>query len=470
MTGTNTKRRAAVVGAGASGITAAKHLLEAGVDVTVYEQGSKIGGLWVYENDNDRAIAYRSLHINTEKRVTQFSDFSFAEDVQTFPSHEDMATYLEAYSDHFRVTPRIRFNTPVRSVEPDLESDRGQITWIVRTDETESRYDSVVLAPGHLADPLVPSVLDEFEGDIVHASDYRDPQPFGGLRVLVVGSGNSGCDIAADICTVTTRAVMVARSPELITPKILFGRPLTEIAGKFDRWWLPPGLPNLVKTAATRVVHGRMETWGFETPKGRTHPTSNPTIIGHIAFGRVAVKRGIQKIDGKLITFSDGATEEFDTIIAATGYDVKLEMISPGVVPVKDKHFPIYLFCASPEWPGLYFVGFSNASASSNLRMFEFQSKLVAMYESGQGILPSSEGIETKRTERANYLLKHYPPSPKYALELEPAHFERLVRTELKEAPQRFKRLDGSAKESALRNRSVGDRLGALNARARTHT
>jgi hypothetical protein len=94
----------------------------------------------------------------------------------------------------------------------------------------------------------------------------------------------------------------------------------------------------------------------------------------------------------------------------------------------------------------------------------------VAMYESGQGILPSSEGIETKRTERANYLLKHYPPSPKYALELEPAHFERLVRTELKEAPQRFKRLDGSAKESALRNRSVGDRLGALNARARTHT
>ncbi|MBN9267250.1 MAG: NAD(P)-binding protein, partial [Hyphomicrobium sp.] len=107
-----------IVGAGASGLTCAKHMLEEGWDVTLYEIGSHVGGMWVYNNDNNRSSAYRTLHINTARDLTSFSDYPFDPSVQPFPSHWDMAKYLKDYGEHFGITQRVRFNTKIVDLRP----------------------------------------------------------------------------------------------------------------------------------------------------------------------------------------------------------------------------------------------------------------------------------------------------------------------------------------------------------------
>ena len=109
----------AIIGAGACGICAAKVMKDAGFDVTVYEIGSKIGGMWCLDNDNQLSSAYRTLHINTSRNVTRFPELDFEQDVQPFPDHRDMYRYLQRYADHFGITPLIRFNSKVTSVTPE---------------------------------------------------------------------------------------------------------------------------------------------------------------------------------------------------------------------------------------------------------------------------------------------------------------------------------------------------------------
>ena len=105
------RKRVAVIGAGAAGLCAARHLLARGVEVVVYELGSCIGGLWVFNNDNGIAPAYQSLHLNSEAKVTAYRDFPFPEDGPLYPDHREVRRYLEAYADKFGVRPHIRFNS-----------------------------------------------------------------------------------------------------------------------------------------------------------------------------------------------------------------------------------------------------------------------------------------------------------------------------------------------------------------------
>ena len=151
----------AVIGAGASGLCTAKHLIEAGLDVTVYEIGTQVGGLWCYMNDSGRSSAYRTLHINTAKNMTNFSDFRFRDEVQRFPSHWDMHAYLEEYAGHFGVTERIEFESEVVAVTPLFEPDAGDPKWELETVDGRKRvFDSVCVCTGHLtradARPRIP--------------------------------------------------------------------------------------------------------------------------------------------------------------------------------------------------------------------------------------------------------------------------------------------------------------------------
>src|SRR5579875_2921688 len=204
------RRRVAVIGAGAGGVCAAKHLLQHGADVTVYELGSHVGGLWVYDNDNGRSAAYGSLHINSEPSVTSYPDYPFPDGTPLFPTHREVAAYLESYARHFGVYERIRFKTGVSSV-----TQRSGGGWTLKTTAGTEDFDAVVVASGHQAAPSHPPYAKDFAGEYLHSFSYREPDPFKGKRVLVVGVGNSGLDIAADVCTLATRCVVAVRSPVL---------------------------------------------------------------------------------------------------------------------------------------------------------------------------------------------------------------------------------------------------------------
>lgn len=414
------QKRYAVIGAGAGGLCAAKNLLADGIEVVVFEMGSHVGGLWVYENDSGLSPAYKSLRINSEAKVSSFRDFPFPPGTPLYPDHKEMARYFRAYADHFGLSGRIRFRSPVEAVEP---AD-GCFTLRLK-DGTSETFDGVVVATGHQSTPRDPPELKPFTGEYLHAHGYRTPEPFTNKRVLVIGPGNSGVDIAADICTVTERTVLCARSPVLIMPRLMFGVPNSRTLARLEKPWMPWWIRVRARAVLTRIFHGRMEQWGFRTPTGRTHPISHPTLISHIAWQRVAVKPGIKTVAGREIEFVDGTKETFDAVIAATGYRTTFPYLAPNLSPLDGHRLRLYNRVVHPLLSGLYFIGFFDVSGGSNIRMMDDQAEYIAAAASGRLKLPDTARMQAAINEDFAWAEKQFPGSPRYGLELDPYRYRK---------------------------------------------
>ena len=419
----------AIIGAGAGGLCAAKYLTAKGIDVTIFEAGSKVGGLWVYDNDSGMSPAYKSLHINSEANVSSFVDFPFPDDAPLYPDHAEMSRYFERYADYFELTAHIRFGCRVKAIE--LEDDKFLITLSAGATHI---FDGVIVATGHQSVPSHPPQVKSFTGDYIHAHAYRTPVPYAGKRVLVIGPGNSGVDIAADVCTVTEQTVLSARSPVLIMPRMMFGVPNSRIFLKLERPFMPWRARIWIRTMLTRMFHGRMEQWGFKTPKTRTHPISHPTLISQIAWGRVSVKPGVTSVSGKDVRFTDGTTEAFDSIIAATGYTTEIPFLPSDVSPVESgtTHVNLYNRVAHPAIDGLYFIGFFDVTGGSNIRMMDDQADYITALVTGAVKRPPETNMRSAiATERA-WTATQFPDSPRYGLELDPRRYRKLLAADYK--------------------------------------
>lgn len=413
-------RHYAIIGAGAGGLCAAKYLIAKGVDVTIFEVGSHIGGLWVYDNDSGMSPAYKSLHINSEAQVSCFIDFPFPDDTPLYPDHAEMSGYFERYADRFDLRRRIRFGVRVKTVEP--REGRFRIT--LNGGEVTA-FDGVVVATGHQSVPRHPPEIEGFAGAYIHAHSYRLPNPYADKRVLVIGPGNSGVDIAADICSMTDHTVLSARSPVLIMPRMMFGVPNSRTLLKLERPFLPWRLRIWLRTQLTRMFHGRMEQWGFRTPKTRTHPISHPTLISQIAWGRITIKPGIERADGHRIRFTDGSEERFDAIIAATGYTTSLPFLADAISPVEpdSTHINLYNRVAHPGFDGLYFIGFFDVTGGSNIRMMDDQAQYIAALATGAVIRPSEKEMRAAIAAERAWMRGQFPDAPRYGLELDPRRY-----------------------------------------------
>jgi len=426
------RKRVAIVGAGASGLCSAKYLLQSGFDVTVFEIGSQIGGMWCYNNDSGRSSAYRTLHINTSRGVTRFSDLDFDADTQPFPDHFDMHRYLVRYADHFGVTPRIRFNSRVQQVRPAFDPAREPPVWEIElADGTVERFDAVLIATGHLTAPLHVSELQSFGEGYLHAHYYREPEDFVGKRICVVGVGNSACDIASDVCVTSRRTVLVARSGVTILPKLLFGRPFTDITAQIQRPWLPRKLRQKLVRALVWVAHGNMQKLGFKKSSSLSHVTSNGTVVTDIAYRRIHVKQGIEAVNGHTIRFVDGTEEEFDTIIAATGYRIDLDMLPPDVIRVDDNRLDLFMRMVPPGWPGLFLMGFFNTDTALNM-VFEHQARWVREHLLGNAALPSDGEMRQAIADRTAWYKSQYRDSPRHTIEEEHVRYLTDLRATLK--------------------------------------
>ncbi len=432
------RKSVAIVGAGAAGLCGAKHMLEAGCDVTLYEIGSRVGGMWVYRNDNNLSSAYKTLHINTARDLTAFKDFPFDPRVQPFPDHKDMAAYLAAYAAHYDIVPRVRFKTRVRDIRPAPDTTAARPRWQVETDAGHvDTYDCVIVASGHLSKPYEVAMLrDEFKGQYLHSHAYKDPAAFGGQRICVVGIGNSSCDIASDLCSTAERTVLVGRSTPLILPKLIFGRPLWSVVKPFYKPWVPSAIRTRVVRLLAWVVHGRMADLGFAPSTKKVHAASNATIVNHIRYNRVVVKQGIAAVAGRSLTFSDGSTEEFDTLIAATGYELDLPFLKPDLVAVHDNSLDLYMRIVPPGRPGLYFLGFFNSDSALNW-IAEGQIRWLREFVLGRAALASEADMRAEIAERRAAIQAAFKDTPRHGIEVEHMPYFRDLRRTLKAAQRR---------------------------------
>jgi dimethylaniline monooxygenase (N-oxide forming) len=425
-------KRVAIIGAGACGIANAKYLLACGFRVTVFEIGSQIGGMWCYENDNGRSSAYRTLHINTSRGVTRFSDLPFDEETQPFPDHVDMHRYLVRYAEHFEITPHIRFNTPVSQIRPAFDPATEPPRWEVETgDGTLEVFDAVIVASGHLTKPMEVPAFQGFAGAYLHSHHYREPDAYVGKRVCVVGVGNSACDIASDLCVTSPRCVLVARSGVVVLPKLMFGQAFTDITAKIQRPWIPRGLRRRLVKFLVWLVHGDMAKLGFKPPSELTHVTSNATICTDIAYRRVEVKHGIEAVDGKTLRFEDGTKEEFDVLIAATGYEVDFDFIPPEVLTAENNELDLYLRIAPPDWPGLFLQGFFNTDTALNM-VFEHQARWVREILLDNAALPNPDEMRGAIAERKTWYASQYKHTPRHTIEEEHVRYMTDLKNSLK--------------------------------------
>lgn len=434
--------RYAVIGAGAAGLCMAKYLIQEGIeDVTVFEIGSQIGGLWCFENDNGLSSAYKTLHINTARNLTRFSDFPFREDVQTFPDHWDMHNYLSEYASHFDVLRRIRFRSRVVDICPADGYTSEDPKWKVTLESGAAEiFDRVVVASGHLSRPLhVDEFRQSFTGTYLHSHYYREPAPFVGKRVCVVGVGNSACDIASDICNTSASTTIVARSGVMIGPKLICGVPFTDLSMLLYRTWIPAAVRAKLLAFLIYLVHGRMVDLGFKPLTRRAHPTTNAVVVQHIAYRRIAVKQGITQIKGRRIYFADGSEGEFDALIAATGYLVELPFISSKVLEIKDNWLDLYKRIVAPAWRGLYFMGFFNTTTALNM-IFEHQAQWVLAVERGEIRLPPREEMVAAIKRKREWIRRHYKSSPRHTIEEEHHYYIKELRVPA--ASRRIRRVE----------------------------
>jgi hypothetical protein len=420
--GTRPAKTFAIIGAGAAGLCAAKNLLRSGIDVTVFEIGSKVGGLWAYDNDSGRSPAYRSLHINSEAKVSAFEDFPFPADGPLYPNTAQMEAYFNAYADHFGVMDHIRFRQEVTAIAQ--EGARVRVT--LKSGES-ALFDGVVIGAGHQSIPRHPPEIKGYKGDYIHSHAYRVPEPYAGKRVLVVGLGNSGVDIAADLCTVTDMTFIAVRSPVLVMPRMMFGVPQSRILKMVERPFLPWRVRVWTRIMLTRIFHGRMEQWGLTTPKTRTHPISHPTLMAQMAWGNIKIKPGIDHAEGRDVHFTDGTTETIDAIVGATGYLTDLPFLPADKNPLAGTWMNLYNRIVHPDLPNTYFIGYFDAAGGSNIRMMDDQARYIAAVASGALQLPAPADMEKAIERDRAWQKQQFPDRPRYGLELDPIRYRKAL-------------------------------------------
>jgi dimethylaniline monooxygenase (N-oxide forming) len=408
--------RACIIGAGSSGIAAAKALADRGIPFDCFEKSDRVGGNWVLGNRNGMSSAYSTLHINTSRERMEYADFPMPKSYPDFPRHDQIARYFESYVEHFGLHERITFQTGVERVFRLAEG-----TWEVLLDSGERRrYDALLVANGHHWDPRWPEppLPGSFDGELIHSHDYRDPRQLADRRVVVVGMGNSAMDIAVDASYHAAATTLVARSGVHVVPKYILGKPL-------DAGVRPSRLPFQLLLAGMQMVLrltvGPMERYGLPKPKhrlGRAHPTVSTRILDRLAHGEIAVKRGIERLDGGEVLYTDGTRAPADLIVCCTGYRISFPFFDQRLFAAPENRLVLYKRLFAPEHPGLSFIGFVQPWGAI-MPIAELQGRLVGDYLLGEYALPTQAQMRQDMRRMLRRQERRYLASKRHTIQVD---------------------------------------------------
>ena len=289
----NAPEKVCIVGAGSSGITACQVLAARGIPFDCFEKGSKIGGNWRYENDNGLSSAYRSLHINSGRRIMSYRAYPMPDNLPDYPDHFQIAKYFDDYVEHFGLAERITFNTEVKGVEP-VDGE-----WEVTVEGPDGRPRDAPLpgGPGRQRPPLgpalartaVPRLPTEFAGEQIHVHHYREPDVLVGKRVLILGIGNSAVDIAVESSRIAEATFLAMRRGAYVLPKFLGGKPIDEVSPAWTTF-LPLPMRRVVMERMLNMAVGDVTDYGLPKPDHKlleAHPTVSSELLPRLGHGDI---------------------------------------------------------------------------------------------------------------------------------------------------------------------------------------
>lgn len=371
-------RKAAIVGGGPAGLAMGDALAKRGVDFEIIEQMDDFGGLW--NRDWPLSPIYDSAHFISSRTMSHFDGYPMPDDWPDYPRHDQILAYVRAYARDRGLYDRARFNAEVAEADP---SDDG---WTLTfADGGVARYRWLICANGATWDARMPDIPGEFDGVVRHARDYDGGDELAGRRVLVVGAGNSGADIACDAAQRAAHAGISLRRGYWFIPKYIAGLPTDVYAAKQPN--VPIWLTQFVMKRRLRAITGDLTRLGLPAPDHElleTHPLMNDQLLHYLRHGDLKVYPDIERFDGGEVVFRDGAREAFDEVILATGYTWSAPFLPYSVNPFAKGIARIPLCIFSPYRDDLFFISFVKAAGSS-ITLFGEMSGIIARAIAAEG-------------------------------------------------------------------------------------
>lgn len=381
-----------VIGAGSSGLTAAKNLREYGLEAEIIEREDEVGGNWNFEKPYSRV--YESTHTISSKPFTQYPDFPMPDSFPDYPHHSEILAYLKQYARHFGLYDITEFDTEVVACEPV----EGGMWWDVTVRTTGSgdrengeqengeqetrRYAGLVIANGHNWHPKRPDYPGEFTGEIIHSAAYDRPEIFEGKRVLIVGAGNTGCDLAVEAGQHAAHAFHSTRRGYWYAQKYVLGKPSDQIFDLLLGLKLPvPVLQFMLETTAT-LTAGDPRNYGLRKPDHRfleTHPIVNSLLLYYIGHGEITPKPDIERFEGKQAHFEDGSVEEVDLVVNCTGYLIRFPFIDQAHLNWENGRPTLYKNIFPPDYDNLFVIGLIQPD-SGQFKLVHWQAVAMAKF------------------------------------------------------------------------------------------
>lgn len=380
-----------IIGAGPSGISAAKNCKENNIAFDIFEKNNKVGGNWVFNAETGHSSVYDNTHIISSKFFSEYEDFPMPAHYPDYPRHDQLQQYFENYAKHFGVYDQIKFHHTIKNIQKTTDEK-----WIVNyTDdqghEQVKTYDYLMVCNGHHWMPKYPAYEGEFTGTWMHSHDFKSvTDDWRDKKILVIGAGNSACDVVVESARVSKDVYISMRNPQWFIPKFLFGHPADVLVKALEKF--PAMIRQKMLTKTLKTVIGKYADFGLLEPTKpllTQHPTANSDFIDYVRHGKIKPKPAVKRLNGKEVEFIDGTKQEFDIICCCTGFWT--------VFPFFDKEFinfqhaekiPLYRKMLHPQHKTLYFIGLFQPLGCI-WPLSDFQAKLACQEIKGKYQRPS---------------------------------------------------------------------------------
>ncbi len=369
----DTEVRHCIVGAGPSGLSTLRSMLNLGLKVDVFERHDSVGGIW--DRRNPGTPMYESAHFISSRDLSGFTGYPMPSDFPDYPRNDQVLAYLRAFADEFGLTQHIQFSMSVDQATWDGSA------WVVSTsDGAVRRYRTLTCANGTQWHPFTPQFkgIESFRGEVMHSRNYSEGAQLSRKRVLIVGAGNSGVDIACDAARFALFAAISVRRGYHLVPKHILGKPADVFANSGPH--LPTKVAQVVFPRLLKLTMGDPTQYGWPKPDHKileSHPIVNDQILHHLRHGDLVVRGNVDHFDGSDVVFTNGRREPFDLVVFATGYVTKVPYLDDSTFSWKGNRPHLFLRLFSPTQDGLACMGFTEGDGGA-YELFDNMSDMIA--------------------------------------------------------------------------------------------